>query len=78
MPRPSRKSKSTYEIEVDPRDPSRELWIWVHSGNHRRFTGSLTDEQVAQSVDGHMEHTRRQREAWLTDMEVLTGLEDTS
>jgi hypothetical protein len=78
LPRPSPKHIKPYKIAVDPRDPAKELWEWVHDDNHRRYVGSLTDEQAAQVSAGNLEFNRRTREAWVTDMEVLTRAEDTS
>lgn len=71
--------KKQNDYGIDPRDPNRDLWVWLLKGNSQRNPKCLKKrsewrrQQDRSTVsESKIETARRERETWATDLELLT------
>lgn len=75
------RKKAKQSIEIDPRDPNRDLWLWALATSQQAPEARAMHSQIAKttrSPEYWAEHAalvadnhRRIREAWLADQEKL-------
>jgi hypothetical protein len=75
------RKKTKQSIEIDPRDPERELWLWALATSqqapevvamHSRIAKTQRDQTYWENHAAAVrEDHRRKREAWAKDTEGL-------